>query len=251
MNGNMVKELIYAQFKAGDHNSILGVLWSLLGPVLLTVVMYFIFIERFGRYLEAYPLYILIGVTCVSFFSISTSYIIKIFKFERDIVLNSTVPRENILFSVLFFHAYKFFIELLLCLLISLVLGRLPLGTMALIVPLFIAFVALTMGISLILSLSYCFSRDIEHIWMIVSRLFLIITPVFYSLKGISLWARKIIYVFNPLTPFVISFRGLLMGKGEAFHWGIYAHSLLLGTGVFCLGYFLFLQFENAALERS
>ncbi|MCM8781788.1 MAG: hypothetical protein NC828_01890, partial [Candidatus Omnitrophica bacterium] len=57
-NWDILTELIRANLKVRDYNSILGVLWSLLGPLVTLVVLYFIFRTRFGQGIKAYPLYL-------------------------------------------------------------------------------------------------------------------------------------------------------------------------------------------------
>ena len=62
VNRNLLRELTWVEFKLTDHNSVLGVIWSFLNPVLMLLVMYFIFRGRFGQKIYAYPLYLLIGI---------------------------------------------------------------------------------------------------------------------------------------------------------------------------------------------
>lgn len=247
-NWNILRELIHANFKVDDHNSVLGVLWSLIGPIALSIVMYFVFRTRFGQEVYVYPLYILVGVASVSFFVTATTYMIKVFLTNREFILNSMILRESIIISRLFIHTYKFIIELILCLLVSICCGVFKLKLLLLILPLLLAYIALVLGVSLILALLFCFARDIEHIWMLTSRLLFFVTPIFYTLNSLSLWARKIIYFANPLTPFLISFRGVFMGSINI---PTYIYSLVWGGAFFVLGYGAFIIFENVAAERA
>jgi ABC-type polysaccharide/polyol phosphate export permease len=118
-NRNLMAELVRAELKLTEQNSILGFLWSYVNPILTLLVMYFIFKMRFGQKIHAYPLYLLIGIACVNFFIATTTYATKTFFINRDFVLNTTVPRETVILSRLFIYAYRFTIELALCLLLS------------------------------------------------------------------------------------------------------------------------------------
>ncbi len=250
-NWNLLVELSRANFMVRDHNSVLGVFWSFLAPLSLLAVMYFVFRIRFGQEITTYPLYLLIGIIFISFFVTATTYIIKIFFTNRDVVLNSTVPREILIVSNLSIHTYKFIIELILCWVLTIFFGVFAWRSLLLLLPLLIAYMAFVLGVGLIISLVYCFARDIEHIWMIVSRLLFFATPIFYSLDSISSpLARRIIYWGNPLTPFLISFQGIFMKIGSVYIVA-YAHSLLLGGGFFILGYYAFIILENTALEQA
>jgi ABC-type polysaccharide/polyol phosphate export permease len=249
-NWNLLVELIRANFKVTDHNSILGVFWSLISPVTMLLVLYFLFKARLGQNIYAYPLYLLIGIITVTFFVAATSYLAKIFLLNRRIILNSTVPREDLVISHIFVHAYKFTIELVFCFALSIFYNVFTWKGVFLILPLLFAYLVFVLGIGLIISLANCFIRDTEHIWMLVSRLFFFATPIFYSLDKVSPWAYRLIYWFNPLTPFLISFRNVIMGGGDMDMF-VYMHSLLLGISFFAMGYCLFIMLENVAMEKA
>lgn len=247
-NWNLLLELIRANFKTSDYSSILGILWSFINPIVMLIIMYLIFNKQFGQEIKAYPLYILVGIICVNFFTVTTTYIMRIFFINRTLILNSTIPRENLIASSLFTFVYKFFIELMLCLVLSILYGHFSWKLILLLFPLFVAYIALVLGTSIILSLAYCFARDIEHIWMLLTRIFYFVTPIFYSIRSIPPIAQKAIYFGNPLTAFVISFRGIFMGMLDM---ASYMYSLILGCGFFILGYYAFIGIENTALERA
>lgn len=247
-NWSVLVELTRAVFHVTDYNSVLGILCSFLGPLTMLLVMYFIFRTRFGQGVLAYPLYILLGVVCVNFFVTTVTYMLRIFIFNREIVLNSTLPRETIILSYLFIHSYKFIIELVFCYLLTIFYGLFTWKSILLLLPLLVAYFSLVLGISLPLSLFYCFAKDIEHIWMLVSRLLLFATPIFYTLDRISPLTQKLVYWGNPLTPFLISFQQVFMGNVNLIN---YIYSLLLGIGFLIAGYYVFIVLENRALERA
>ena len=129
-------ELVWADLKLTDMNSILGFLWSCLNPVLMLLIMYFIFKMSFSQKIHAYPLYLLIGIACVNFFIATTTYATKVFSINRDFILNTTVPREMVILSRLFVHTYKFIIELALCLVLSFAYGVFSASQILLLLPL-------------------------------------------------------------------------------------------------------------------
>jgi ABC-type polysaccharide/polyol phosphate export permease len=247
-NRNLLVELIRANFKVRDHNSILGVSWSLLGPAAMLMVMYFVFRTRFGQGIRAYPLYLLVGIVFINFFITVTTYLTRIIFANREVVLNSTIPRESLILSNGFIHLYKFLIELGLCLALSIFYGLFTWKGILLLLPLLIAYIGFALGVGLIMSLIYCYARDIQHIWGLLSRLLYFATPVFYTLNSLSPLTRKAVYYGNPLTPFLLSFRGVFMGDVSP---ATYGHSLLLGAVFFALGYIVFIRFENMAVERA
>jgi lipopolysaccharide transport system permease protein len=249
-NGNLLTELVRAELNLTDQNSILGFLWSYINPALMLLVMYFIFKMRFGQKIHAYPLYLLIGIACANFFIATTAYATKAFSINRDFVLNTTVPREMVILSRLSIHAYKFVIELSFCLVLSFFYGVFSASHIFLLLPLLFSYIALVLSFSFLLSLTYCFARDIEHIWILLSRLLLFVTPIFYKLESLSLFFRNFIYWGNPLTPFVISFHEIII-KGGNLNLYNYVYALTLGCVLLILSYSVFLAVENFALERA
>lgn len=248
-NINLLLELIRANFKLVDYNSILGISWSFIGPVALLAILYFIFNYNFGRSINAYPLYLLTGIISVNFFIAVTTYMIRIFSINRDIICNSTIPRETLLISNLYVHVHKFVIELGVCLIISILYGFFSWAGILLLIPLVISYVALAFGVGLILSLCYCFVRDIEHLWMLISRLLFFATPVFYNINNISVWAKKLVYWMNPLTFFLLSFRNIIMPESK-FDINTYAYSIITGCIVFLAAYCIYVIFEKMAVEH-
>ncbi len=248
-NLNIVRELISGDFKVYDHNSVLGVLWSLLSPAATFLVMYFVFENRFGRNVPFYPLYLLIGIVMVNFFINVTGRVLKSISSNRNILLNSKILQEDFILAEIFVQTYKFVIELILCLAVSLCYGLFSWKALLLALPLLVAFVGLVSGIGFVLGLLHCFATDIEHIWRIVSRLFLFVTPIFYSLENITPGFSKVIYWANPVTPFLIAFRQLIGGV-LPFEPLNYLYCLILGCAILSVGYFTFVIFENKAIER-
>ena len=246
----LLVELTRANFKIHDYNSALGLSWSLLSPCLIFLVLYIIFNIHFGQSTRFYPLYLLLGVVVTNFFVTANSYMLRVLYDNREIVLNSTVPREYLILSGLAIHLYKFLVELVIIWVISIFLGLFKFTSFLLFFPLLAVYLGLILGISLVLASFYCFVRDVEHIWMLLSRLFFFVTPVFYALEAIRPLARALVYWLNPLTPFLVSFRQLIMGSGPP-DMLIYCHSVLLGLVFFFLGYWVFLFFEDKAVENA
>ena len=249
-NANLLRELAAANLRLSDHNSILGALWGLLAPSLMLGVLWIVFGSRFGRGVAAYPLYLLVGIVTVGFFLTATRYLMTLFNTHRSLLLDSTVPRETLVASSLFPHVYKFGIELLLCIALAASYGFLSWRVGLLLGPLVIAYVGFVLGVGFLLAIAHCFTGDVEHVWMLLSRLLFFATPVFYTLDSLSPVAQRAVYLLNPVTPFVLAFRNVLFA-GEPLDPLVHAHALALGVAAFLVGYGVFLRWESLAVERA
>ncbi|MCX5713941.1 MAG: ABC transporter permease [Candidatus Omnitrophica bacterium] len=248
-NFNLLRELIRAKLKSSDFNSPLGFVWSLFGPLVMLAIMYAMFKDRFGASVKNYALYLLVGISTLNYFISATTYLLKSFESSREIVLCSTIPRENIMLADLFIHTCKFIVELTLCVVLSLFYASFTLRSFLLLLPLVAAYIAFVIGVSSMLAVAHAFNKDIEHIWSIFSRFVFFITPVFFTLDSISAFARRLVVYLNPFTPILLSFRSVLLEGGNV-NWATYLQALFMGISIFGLGYILFHVFENLMIER-
>ena len=249
-NRTILLEMVRANIKASDYHSFLGGLWSLIGTAVMLASFYYVFRKHFGQGIPGYPLYLLTGIIMVNFFITATSHLLKVLSYNRDIALNSTIPRENLVLATISINAWKFAIEMAICTAISMVYGFYTWGSALLFIPVLLSFLALVLGVGLALSLSFCFARDVEHIWAIFSRLFLFVTPVFYTAGSLSPTMRLLMSYLNPLTPFLKAFRAVFM-QGGALELPVLLHCVGLGTFFLAAAYFIFLFWEGEALDRT
>jgi len=249
-NRRVLLELVRANLKSSDYHSLLGGLWSLLGTGAMLASLYFVFGRHFGAAVRGYPLYLLAGIVPVNFFITATGHLLKVFVNNRDIALNSTIPRESLVLSAASLHGWKLGIEMLMCAAVSLAYGFFSLRAALVLLPIILFFLALVVGVGLFLALALCFARDVEHVWTILSRLFFFASPVFYTLDSLSPKARALVTYGNPLTPFLTAFRGVFLQGGNVAS-ATLAQCALLGTATLALGYLAFVRLEGAAMDRA
>ena len=66
----LLSELVSRDIKTKYRRSVLGVLWTLLNPLLMMTVLSIVFSQLFGRFgIENYPIYLLSGQVIFNFFS--------------------------------------------------------------------------------------------------------------------------------------------------------------------------------------
>ncbi len=245
----LLSELIRANYKSQNQSTVLGISWSLIAPAAMFLAMYTIFNLHFGKKVFAYPLYLLLGIILVNFFATVIMSMSQSLYTQPHLVLNSTVPREYLVLSFFSVHARKFIIEILISWIISVIYGVFNMQYFLLFVPVILSFCAFTIGVGFMVAILYCFMRDFEHIWTLVSRLLFFISPIFYTLEGIRPLAREAVYWLNPLTPFMVTGRQLFIATGSI-DFLVYAHCIVLGLSVFFLGYAVLIIFEKTAVEK-
>src|SRR5512140_3212685 len=65
---NIARELAVADFRLKYHDSVLGYIWTMLNPVLMFGVYFFVFTKVFPSHIQDYPIFLLIGIFNYAFF---------------------------------------------------------------------------------------------------------------------------------------------------------------------------------------
>jgi ABC-2 type transport system permease protein len=241
--------LVRAEFKGSDQGSALGAIWSAASPLVALVVLYVVFHRHFGEDIPAYPLYLLLGIVLVGFFRSTTSDLMTLFSHQRSLLMNTTVPPLTVLLAAASTNISKLLGQLLICTALSGFYGLLTVRAL-LLLPLLVGFVALTLGVAMLLCTIRVFFKDTGHLWRLGSRLLFFATPVFYTLDSMSPQTRPLLFWLNPLTPFLIGFREGLMHLGQA-SWETFLYSIVIGLVALAIGYWAFLLRERQAVEMA
>ncbi len=222
-NRFVLYELVRKNVKTQYRNSWLGMLWTVLNPLLNMLVMWLVFSQIFGRNDPLYPIYLLTGNILFACLSTATNGALQSIVNNRGML--TRVKIDSYLFplsstlSALVNLAFSTIALLLIMLGIQIFGGHsvfsFRIFTVFLMVP---AFVLFEYGIGLFLSALYVFARDIKYLYSVFITLWTYLTPIFYKpdvmLKAGS-FAHKIIKL-NPMYYFVRFFRdAMYMGWSE------------------------------------
>ena len=204
-------------FKLKYRRSVLGVLWSMLNPLLLMVVFSAVFTVLLRVPPDGMPfsVYYITGSTLFGFFNDATSgamvsvvsnalllqkvYIPKyIFPIEKcAFALVNTIFSTIAVFLVLIFYALKGAVQF-------------HLTFFLIFIPVVFVFL-FSVGVSLFLAALTVFFRDIVHIWGVLSTILFHLTPIIYPIKILENYGISKIVKLNPLYYFVDDFRQLLV----------------------------------------
>jgi ABC-type polysaccharide/polyol phosphate export permease len=206
----LIKELVSRDIKKKYRRSVLGLIWTVLNPLMMMIVMTVVFSQIFRFNIENFPVYLLCGQTIFNFFSESTSTAMNSIIQNAPLIKKVYVPHymfplSNVVSSVVSLLASY-------CALIGVVLAtRTPLHyTMMLsFVPLL--FVAVfSLGIGLIMSAVAVRFRDMVHLYSVFLTALMYLTPIFYPIENLPNIVRSVVE-WNPLTVFVLIFRGMML----------------------------------------
>jgi len=179
--GWLVLQFALKDFKIRYTHSALGYLWSVINPVIFFALYYVVFTVFMRFNIPKYPAFLLLGVVIWNFFSEGSAHGTGSLLARGDILSKMVLPREVVVYSALLSAALTFVINLLVLVVVLWVMGS-PLRPPAVCFPLLLLdLVALTLGVSLLLSPIYVRFRDIGYLWGIVLQAGFWVTPILYS----------------------------------------------------------------------
>lgn len=210
---NLFVELVRKGIKLKYRRSYLGIIWSMIEPLLTMIVLTIVFGTLLGHNEKEFPVYILAGRLIYTLFSQSSTAALKSIRANQGMIKKVYVPKALYPLSAITFNYILFLISLVVLLGVSLVLGVYPTWRVLLAaVPLLVLFL-LSVGAGLILSTVGVFFRDMEYLWNVLLMLVMYTCAIFYypeKILGSSVgWILK----YNPLFCIISNFRSCVFGK--------------------------------------
>lgn len=246
----LLKTNIKKEIRGKYKGSFLGVLWSFMNPLLMTLVYALVFgcIMKGAKY-EHYTTFLIVGILPWSWFTTCISQGTFSVLANGGIIKKVYFPREIIPISVVTSGLVNFLIT---CIIIALFLIFTGIGftKYILFLPLVIlAQYLLTLGILFITSSVNVYIRDFEYIINFIINLLFYGTPILYSAEIFKGHAVYKLLQLNPLRPIIDSYR-------DIFYWGSMPHlkSLLivvaLGVVMCIIGVLIFKKLSKGFAEE-
>jgi len=205
----LIKNLVVSDLKVKYANSILGFAWSLLNPLLMLIVLYFVFSNVFKSQ-NNFAVYILIGLLAWRFFSIGTSSALNSIVGKPSLVTKIFIPRQILTLSSVLSSLISSTLEFLVLIPLLVVFGDGLKWTIILFPIVQLLFFLIIYGLSLILASMYVYFRDLNQIWEVLLQLGMFMSPIVYPLSVIPEQYRSI-YLLNPITCVINMYRDIFM----------------------------------------
>jgi homopolymeric O-antigen transport system permease protein len=207
----LLENLILKDFRIRYRNMSLGILWSLINPLVMMGVLTFIFGWVYGKNNpRAFPLFLLCGLVPLNFFTgawlSGTTSIVA----NAQLVKRVPVPREMVPISAVFSNCIHLVIQMALLLSMTLFYGLYPNRYWLWMLPLWLLYIAFVCGISLLSSAVSVFVRDTQYVVESFNLVLFWLVPVFYSFDIIP-QQYKTVYQFNPVAALVLAMRNILL----------------------------------------
>ena len=219
----LIKNLVFKDLKLKYRDSVLGVVWSLLNPLLLLVVYTVAFKIVLRVQTENYPYFLLSALLPWTFFSSSLIASTQSITGNANLIRKVYFPRETLPIATVLF-AFSQLILALIVFLPALVLisGVRIYSTALLFIPLLLLHLLFTLGLAFILSTCTVFSRDVMHLTEVALVLCFWMTPIVYP-ASMAPPKLQLLFQLSPLAAFAIAYQDVLF-------WGKVPEPLVLST---------------------
>ena len=245
----LIRQFTITDFKLRYSHSVLGYLWSLLNPLLMFGVLYFVF-SVFIRFkgIEHYQVYLLSGIILWGFFSETTNSGMMSLITKSSLLNKVNFPRIIIPLSSTLTNIITLTLNMIiLSVFIALSKVDVKYSTFFGLLTIF-ELIILAHGVSLILSAFYLNFRDLLHIWGVFLQLGFWATPIIYPVDIVP-GKYHILFKINPMARLIENFRlAVIIGEIPGFRNIIF--NVLMVFGVFLFGLTVFLKRQKYFAEN-
>jgi len=229
--------MVKRDFTTRYRRSVLGILWSLLNPLLTMLVLTLVFSTLFRFDIPNFPAYLLSGQLIFSFFSESTTSAMGSIIGSAGMIKKVYVPKYIFPISRVLSSMVNLFFSFIAFLFVVFV-TRAPLHWTIILVPIPILYTLIfSFGVALLLSSLTVFFRDLNYIYGITITLLTFLTPLFYP---VSILPERVFYLIhlNPMFHYVTYFRDLALYGVLP---GLWENIICIGfaSGALCFGLYV------------
>jgi ABC-2 type transport system permease protein len=213
---DLLRLLVTNGIKTRYRRSTLGIVWTLLNPLLNMVVMTFAFSTLFRTTLVHYPLYILAGLLCWNFFSQTTTHAMHTLVWGGNLIKRIYLPRTIFAVSAIGNGLVNLCLALIPLIIVMLVLGH-PFYATWWMLPLAVLLLAMfSLGVALFMSTLAVFFTDVLDMYQVGLQAWFFLSAVMYPktiLSPHSQWYLNLNPMYNLIELFRTPiYEGLIPG---------------------------------------
>lgn len=239
----LLSVIVKKNFSSKYKDSVLGMVWTILSPLLMMALFTILFSTLFGKNIDNYPVYFLCGWCIYNFFSSSITISMNSLKGNKNILQKTPVPKYIFILGSIISEFLNFIIMLILLVVIMAITHSTFYVTIILFfIPIISLFIMVT-GLGLVLSIVCVYYTDIQHLWSVLSMFLMYASGIFYPMSIIPnpykqyLLLNPIYWVINQFRCFV--YHGIIPQVDYMIN------LLLLSLIILIFGIIIFKKFEN------
>ena len=239
----LLRQLIKKNFTSKYKDSVLGILWSFLNPLIQMAILTAIFSTIFARSIENFPVYFMAGRCVLDFFNVGTKSAMTSIKKNRGILQKIYVPRYIFALGNICSEFLNFLMSLIVMIGIMIV-TRAPFHVMSIfaIIPIATLFILIT-GVGLVLAIVCTKFTDMEYLYKIFTSLLTYACAIFYPMDIVPQPVRGYMEL-NPIYGIIAQFREFVM-YGRFPSNRIMITTFIFSVVIFIIGVILFRKYQD------
>ena len=245
----LLREIVEKNFASKYKDSVLGIIWAVLNPLLMVALFTILFSTIFGRSIENYAVYFLCGWSVFSSFNRSISSSMSSLKGNKNILKRTTAPKYIFVLGSILSELLNFIIVLMLLVSVMIITHapfHLPVMLFS-IIP-FASLLIMVTGLGLMLAVVCVYYTDVRHLWGVVSLMLMYASAIFYPIEIVPIQYRQFL-LLNPIYWIIDHFRTFVY-LGEFPNFISLTNSLLLSLIILVFGIIIFKKYEKGVTMK-
>jgi len=229
--------------------SLLGYFWSILDPLIMAGIYWFVFTQIFDRPVgeEPYIVFLLTALLPWMWFNGAVSDCTRAYTKEAKLIRSTKIPRTIWVSSLVSSKGIEFLASIPVLAIFAIATSAELHWEAAYSLLAVVMQLVLTVGIGLIVAPLVVFFRDLERATKLALRFLFYASPIIYGLPdlqklGLDFWAA-----FNPLSGIFSLYRSAFFP--DQLDWFAVAVSAMMSLAILGLGILIFKRTEHAVLK--
>lgn len=240
----LLYELTTRDIKVKYRRSILGLLWTVLNPLLMMLILCFVFSQLFRFDIENYAIYVLSGQVIFNYFQISTTDAMMSILNNGTLIKKVYIPKYMLVLVKILSGTVYLLASFAALLIVMGITGNRIRGTVIFFIIPFLCLILFSLGMGLLLASMTVKFRDIMHLYGVFCTALFYITPIIYPFSILPDYMKKVVY-YNPLTAIMDVFRVVVV-EGQIPQIERVIYSILISVGMFLVGRTVFKKRQNS-----
>lgn len=207
---DLIWNLTISDLKVKYQSSVLGFAWSLLNPLLMMLVLYFVFMNVFRFEQENFALYLLIGIIAWRFLANGTSMAMGSIVGRPGLVTKLYIPRQILVMSSVLSSFISSILEFVVLIPLLFILGAVVTPNILFFPVVHGIYFLIVYGASLVLASLFVYFRDLNQVWDVVLQAGFFLSPIVYPINIIPAEYLDL-YMLNPMTVLIETYREFLL----------------------------------------
>lgn len=244
----VLRNFVVRDLKVKYRGTVLGYLWSLLEPMSLVLVYWFVFVVIARRGGADYPLLVILGVLPYNLFSNTIQGGASALTANASLIRRVYIPREIFVLSGAVTQLVVYALSMLAVVPFMFIYDATPGSSLLLLPVAVLGLLSLASGVALVVACANVLYRDVGYLLRVVLRLLFYGTPVIFTAEMIPEPIRDLFYL-NPISVWISLARSAVLNRPLLFGWSHALGATLASALCFGLGFLLFRRLENRAVK--